>query len=415
MTKEQALFLLLQRPDLLGRLCGCTLLQPHPHGDWIKTMVRGTADWTLLAHRGSYKTTCAALAMAELMLLLPERNLLFFRKTDEGAAEIIRQVARLLEHPVFRRTARALWGQHLRLKRKTQLSLTTSLRRGTRGADQLLGCGIGTSLTGKHAELLFTDDIVTLQDRLSPVEREKTRQVYMELQNLRMPGGRIINTATPWHPDDAVSLMPNPARFDCRATGLLDESAIRRLQSAMTPGLFAANYLLLHRADEEALFPSAPPLLGSESDLADGFAQVDCAYGGQDGTALTCAKWQDGHLYLYGRLWNGHVDRVQEEIAGICRRMGLRLLLVETNADKGYAARAFRRLGLTVRMYHERENKYMKIATHLRACWPNVVLVRGTDEGYLRQILDYRPNAAHDDAPDSAASLCRYLKGDAPC
>ena len=37
------------------------------------------------------------------------------------------------------------------------------------------------------------------------------------------------------------------------------------------------------------------------------------------------------------------------------------------------------------------------------------MLVRGTDPAYLTEILDYTQEAAHDDAPDSAASACRLL------
>ena len=36
--------------------------------------------------------------------------------------------------------------------------------------------------------------------------------------------------------------------------------------------------------------------------------------------------------------------------------------------------------------------------------------VPGTDEAWVKQILDYSPDAAHDDAPDSAACACRILQ-----
>ena len=81
----------------------------------------------------------------------------------------------------------------------------------------------------------------------------------------------------------------------------------------------------------------------------------------------------------------------------------------ETNADKGYLARELRRLGLPVRPYTERENKFMKISTFLRKWWPNVRLLEGTDRAYVDQILDYTDAARHDDAPDSAACVCRIL------
>lgn len=278
-----------------------------------------------------------------------------------------------------------------------------------RGAAQLLGQGTGGSLTGKHADILITDDIVNLHDRTSAAERQRIRGVYQELQNIRNPGGRIINTGTPWHPEDAISLMPNIRRCDCYHSGLLSDDEIRRLQGCMSPSLFAANYELRHIAAEDALFSMRPPMDADPSLLQDGIAHVDAAYGGGDLTALTCARRCGDRLILYGRLWSQPVDAVMDEIIAACETLLCGPLLLETNGDKGYVAREFRRRGMMVRPYQERMNKHIKIATYLRKWWPKVAFVRGSDRAYVDQILEYTANAAHDDAPDSAASIIRLL------
>jgi hypothetical protein len=54
-------------------------------------------------------------------------------------------------------------------------------------------------------------------------------------------------------------------------------------------------------------------------------------------------------------------------------------------------------------------NKYVKISTFLRKWWKNVVFLSGTDPEYIAQIMDYTEDAEHDDAPDSAACVCRIL------
>ena len=54
-------------------------------------------------------------------------------------------------------------------------------------------------------------------------------------------------------------------------------------------------------------------------------------------------------------------------------------------------------------------NKYIKIVTHLKGEWKNVIFVDGTDDDYIDQILDYNEFAEHDDAPDSLASEIRIL------
>lgn len=55
-------------------------------------------------------------------------------------------------------------------------------------------------------------------------------------------------------------------------------------------------------------------------------------------------------------------------------------------------------------------NKAVKIGTYLRKWWPSIRFHRDTDPAYLRQLLDYSDDAAHDDAPDSAACMLRILE-----
>ena len=409
MKKETALRILLEKPVTLAKWCGYPKLQEELHGPWLREMLMGQGDMTLLAHRCSYKTTCLAMALAVQMVARPQQSILLMRKTDEDAAELLRQVKLILLSQPFQALTKALYGEPVHLTRAAATELTCSCYAAPRGAAQLIGSGTGAGVTGKHAEIIFTDDIVNLQDRLSAQERRRTRSVYMELQNVRVPGGRIINLGTPWHPDDALSLMPEPMRYDCYRTGLLTSAQIERLRGSMSPSLFAANYELRHVARDGALFAVPPSITAEVTKLYDGVAHVDAAYGGSDFTALTCAQRRGGKIYLYGRLWPQHVDTVMEEIMAEMRRLRCGPLYCETNADKGYVAREFRARGAPVRCYTERENKHLKIATWLRKWWPHMVIVEGTDPRYLAQILDYTEDAAHDDAPDSAACLCRVL------
>ena len=81
----------------------------------------------------------------------------------------------------------------------------------------------------------------------------------------------------------------------------------------------------------------------------------------------------------------------------------------EDNADKGFLVKEIRRKqpDLPVRLYHEKENKYQKISEYLRKWWEHIIWIQGTDKEYLNQIMDYTEEAEHDDAPDSAACVCR--------
>lgn len=414
--RRAALELLLNRPAQVARMCGLDRLTDELHGAWMQEMLLGTEDMTLLAHRGSFKTTCLSFAMAAMLLIFPRRNIIFMRKTDEDVTEVIRQVKKLLGTDAMRRLSRMIYGAPVDVLKTDMFTVQTSCYAALRGAPQLQGLGTYGSLTGKHADIVITDDIVNLHDRTSSAERNRIRSVYQELQNIRNPqcgshpGGRIINTGTPWHPEDAISLMPNIRRCDCYHSGLLSEEEILRLQRAMTPSLFAANYELRHIASEGALFGERPPMDGDAALLRDGLAHVDAAYSGEDFTALTCGKLVGDTLVLYGRLWRTHVDTVMDEIIAECDRLLCGPLLCETNGDKGYVARELRRQGAMVKTYTESMNKHVKIATHLRKWWPKVLFVQGTDRAYIDQILDYTMSAAHDDAPDSAACLVRAIE-----
>lgn len=411
MTGEQeaAYRFLTRYPADYGQMLGYKDLRPELHGEWMRQMLLGTEDMTLQAHRGSYKTTCLAIVLAEKCMLCGGKNTIFLRKTDTDVVEVIKQVQRILQDPVTQALCRALTGKELEIIKATGTEITTSAYCAPRGASQLLGIGIGGSLTGKHSDEVVTDDIVNLRDRVSAAERERTRMAYQELRNICNRDGRIINCGTPWHKDDAFGLMPEPQRHDCYSTGLITPEKLAELKRSMAPSLFAANYELRHIAAENALFATQPEETNEEAYLWDGIAHVDASYEGEDYTAFTCGRMYGGKLYLYGRMWRAHVDTVMDSILGECERLRCAPIYCETNGDKGYLAKELRRRGATVRPYPEKMNKYLKISTFLRKWWGNVVFVAGTDPAYIAQIMDYNEQAEHDDAPDSAACVCRIL------
>lgn len=412
MTKRQeaALIQLTEHAAEVGRWCGFDKLRDDLHGLWLRQMINATEDFTLQAHRGSYKTTCLSVALAVLLVTHPRENIIFLRKTDGDVVEIIKQVHMLLMHPSFQVLTATLYaGEPVKIVRANSTEITTDCFAVPRGSAQLLGVGIGGSLTGKHADIIVTDDIVNMKDRVSQAERLRTKAAYQELQNLRNPGGRIINTGTPWHREDAFSLMPAPMVYDCYSTGMLDAAKIDQLRQSMEPSLFAANYELRHIAADNALFPTYPAMTEDAALLRDGIAHIDAAYGGEDFTALTCGRRIGDTLYLYGRLWRAHVDTVMDAALADINRLMCGPIYVETNGDKGYLGRELRNRGAVVRMYQEHQNKYIKISTLLRKWWGNVVFLSGTDPEYIAQIMDYTEEAEHDDAPDSAACVCRIL------
>lgn len=363
--------------------------------------------------------------LALILILLPNKRTLFARKTDDDVKEIINQVRKILQSPQVAYFVQVIYGVNLKLTADNAMEISTNLTTDARGTSQLVGMGIGGSITGKHFDFIFTDDIVNMKDRKSKAERERTKLIYQELLNIRNPGGRIINTGTPWHVEDAFCLMPEAEKYDCYSTGLLSREEIEALRQSMAPSLFAANYELRHIAAEGALFTAAPvfitkamaeEILGEgakpEDLLRDGKAHIDAAYDGEDYTAFTCGRRRGDTLYMYGRMWRAHVDTV----LGVCISKANELMCApihtETNGDKGYLAKEIKNAGATAYAYSEKENKYIKISTFLRKWWPNIRWLEGTDPDYINQILNYTEDAEHDDACLAGDTLIATATGD---
>lgn len=376
------------------------------HNEWLKSFLFDEEDQTLQAHRGSYKTTCLSIAIAIMVVIYPKENIIFIRKADDDVKEIVAQVGKLLVTDMFQTLSLALYGVPIQLTKQSAFEIDTNLKSSTKGTSQLLGIGSRASLTGKHADIVITDDIVNIDDRISKAHRERTKMTYQELQNIKNRSGRFINTGTPWHKDDAFSLMPNIKRYDCYSTGLIKDDVLQKLRKSMSPSLFAANYELKHIAAEDAMFIAPTIDDGSNTHMIhDGVCQIDAAYGGADDSAFSILKrHENGKIYVYGQLKSKHIDDVLPQFEEKRRFYRAGTLYTELNADKGYLAKKVKR---PVKTYHEKMNKYIKISTYLRQEWENIIFIKGTDKEYISQILDYTENAEHDDAPDSLASLLR--------
>lgn len=398
-------------PIILAREIGFTRLKPI-NNTWMREMIYAQQDETLLGHRNSYKTTCLSFSIAFIMVTQPEKGIIFMRKTDSDVKEIIEQVRKILESDAMFAFAVDLYENERPyvITKANATELHTSLYNGPRGATQLRGFGTDSSITGKHVDIIFTDDVVNIKDRVSHAERERIKRLYMELQNIKdADGGRIFNTGTPWHKEDAISIMPNVKRYPYSETGILTPGKIAELRASMTPSLFAANYELKHIAAENALFSVSPKFDSAEEKLYNGIAHIDARYSGEDGTAFTCGCRDGDTLYMFGKLWQAHVDTKIQAIKAYCEQFRCSPIYTEENADKGYLARDLRNLGMASKTYHESVNKYIKISSYLYKWWGKIVWIEGTDSEYLNQIMDYTEDAAHDDAPDSAACMARLL------
>ena len=408
-SKQKVLDLLWNDPVQIGKWVGFNDLTDL-HNEWLRGFLYSTEDQTLQGHRGSFKTTTLSLFLSIHTVIKPNETVLFFRKTETDVVEILRQTSNILNSEYMQVIVHTLYNKPLAFTKNSSFEIATNLTTAIRGAPQVVGLGIGTSITGRHADIIVTDDIVNVSDRVSEAERNRTKIAYMELQNVKNRGGRFINTGTPWHKDDCFTLMPNPKKYPWNVTGLITPEQAKEIKSHMTNSLFAANYELKHVADADVIFND--PRTGADPAMVEqGISHCDAAYYGDDYTAFTIVSIHDGKYYVFGKCWRKHIDSVMPEIVMLHKKFMCKKLYNELNADKGYVAKQLRDQGLKVVTYTETQNKYIKIVSHLKFVWDDVVFVKGTDQEYIDQICEYNENANHDDCPDSLASLVRAIGG----
>lgn len=407
MKKSDILNLLWENPIEIGHWVGFKDLT-EVNNEWLRLFLYSDKDVTLQGHRGSYKTTTLSLFFAIHIIEKPNETVDFFRKTGGDVTEIIKQTSNILKAGCIQKIVRILYNKELVLLKDSNSEIHTNLATNIKGQSQLKGLGIGTSITGKHADIVVTDDIVNIKDRVSTAERNSTKTAYMELQNIKNRGGRFINTGTPWHKDDAFQLMPNLIKYDCYNTGLINQEQISYLKEHMSPSLFSANYELKHIADENVLF-TEPIQNADASHVRNGICQLDAAFYGEDYTAFTIMVYENGKYYIFGKIWRKHVEDCYGEILGLYTNFACGKMYIEKNADKGMVARDLKNLGIKTVSYDESMNKHIKISTYLKAIWQDVEMVEGTDDEYIDMIIDYTEDAEHDDAPDSASSLARLM------
>ena len=404
-SQEQVKHLLKNEPYKVGHWLGYKDLTDL-HNIWLKDWLYSSKDSTTQAHRGSYKTTDLAVFLALNCLVHTKENVIFLRKTDADVTEVIRLVAKMIRSGAYVQMCLALYGIEPKVLKETANEIHTNLYNGKGGASQIVGMGINGSLTGKHADVIVTDDIINIKDRISRAEREHTKLIYQELQNVLNRGGRIINTGTPWHKDDAFSLMPNIKKYDCYTTGLMTKEQIAHLRDSMSPSLFSANYELKHIADENALFTNAQFTTALPM---DGIAHIDAGYGGEDATAFTVIAVQGGNFVIFGRKYQKHIDDCIDDILRLKAKYRAGTTWCEKNADKGYLAKELKNRGDLAQTYHEKMNKHIKISTYLKENWNRVYFTEDTDPEYIAEVLDYNEHAPHDDCPDSLASAIRQM------
>lgn len=396
-----------EKPHLLGHLAGKTLLSDI-HSKWILDMWGPERQRSLQAHRGSYKTTAIlVIGCIRWMLLHPDDRIFIIRKNFTDAAEIVETIDSIMQLPEIKELFRIFTGEFPSYKIKRKEKITYSFKRTATPEGNLNPFGLDATLTGRHCDVAFLDDFVTLRDRVSKAERETTKTIVREIAtNIIDPGKPVRYVGTPWHKQDAWSICPKPEKYSIKDLSIFTSEEVEEKRKTTTGALFAANYLLEHVPDEGCLFSN--PIWGKwkTTGIEAPRAHLDAAFDGEHYCALTImAKRHDGKIQAVGWTYPGNVKEWIPEVINKLRFYNCRKIYNEDNPDKGWTADILKGERLFVHTYNEQMNKHIKISTYLYEAWSNIIWVEETEPEYLNQILDYMERQEPDDAPDSASSL----------
>ena len=399
------LALIREYPHILGHIAGKDRLTKL-HSEWIRSCWESEQDFSLQAHRDAYKTTAVMVTGSIWWLLFhPNDRIGIIRKSFTDAALVVGTIKEIMMTPAIRELFRFAHGYYPEFKIKREGLLTFTFKETITPEGNVNAYGIKQTLTGTHLDKIGCDDFVTLEDRISPAEREKTKSRIREIRtNIIESGKCCFFIGTPWHKDDAWTVCPPAVKYNVYQTGIISEKEIENKRKKTTKSLFACNYELVHQAEEGKLF--IDPIYGRWSyNIVGTVGHIDAAFDGNNTNALTFFAKRGDKIQGYGKAYSGHVKDWLDVIYAEYKKRRCKKIWVENNTDKGYTAKMLRSRGMIVGEYPESINKHEKITAYLYDQWPNIEWDVKTDPEYLVQITDYEKGGEPDDAPDSASSL----------
>ena len=413
---DEFLKIIAEEPHKLGWFIGKDKLLPI-HSEWIKYCWDSNEPRGLQAFRGSYKTTSILVVGAiRWMLFHPDDRIGIFRKNYNSAADITNTIAIIMMLPEVIELFRYAHGVAPRIIRQRDGRYHWNFKSTQTPEGNLNPLGIDGANTGTHLDKVLSDDIITIKDKISRAERERTKGMVHEIAtNIIDPGKGSSWIGTPWHREDAwgeINTFCDIAKYPISKFNFLEKGEAEKKKRTTTPFLYAINYELEIGKDESLLFSDPVYSNGWDFSIRDVVGHLDAAYDGDHYCALTFISpiRGEGEETIYqaaGFTYSGHVKDWYSTIKNLCIKYRVKYLYEETNADKGMSARDLTAVGLRIKSYSESQNKHLKISSNLYKFWRQIEWAPESDDEYMAQVTDYKEGSEPDDAPDSAASLLR--------
>lgn len=411
-----------EEPHRLAHLVGFDKITPA-HDEWILGFLSSQKKYVLQAHRNSYKTTCGLVALLLLFMLKPNARVLIVRKSLEMAQKLLASMQKLLQADIVRAW---FYSVHkvttLEKNQWTKSLMTLTIKTSITAEPSLTAAGTGNARTGDHYDFIWCDDIVNADDRYSRAERERVKSYVHELENVIEPKGFMRYTGTPWHPEDAFSILPPATKYPLGSIVIADIDAawIDKIKSSMPRALFAANYELQHVKDVAPEF--AEPIFAEPPANLKRFWFIDPAFGGRDCTAIAEGGEQHGVFYVADLiLFRVSVADKYDEIEKMFWARNITRIFYEATGAQKLLGPELQRRNLPCEGVANNKNKYARIVATLKPAWQNLrfsealktrqnIAEQDAAPHPLTQVLEFGIDAEHDDAPDALAGLIDRLK-----
>src|SRR5208337_3518037 len=237
----------IKNPHLFGHYLGYDQLVPM-HTEWIKQAWLDDSCKGIQAHRNSFKTTSIIIVGSIWYLLFFDCNetILYARKIVEDASKVVATIRDHFESKEIRLLSKFIYQKDdLRTDNWSSKSITMAFKQTKTPEGNIESRGITGTMTGSHYDKIFADDFVDLNDRTSKVEREKTKHYVREFFNVKKLDGRVFYSGTPWHKNDAWSILPEPVKFPIGSVPIIGyygdelEETIKTLRPSLGASLFS--------------------------------------------------------------------------------------------------------------------------------------------------------------------------------
>jgi hypothetical protein len=369
---------------------------------------------SLKAHRGSYKSTAINIIGVLMRLLLePDIRIGIVRKEFTKASNMLKNISAIMKKEEMKELFRIYHNIVPKAIKDADKILTFNFKQTITPEGNVNAYGLHGNITGDHLDFIVFDDFITIQDKISKAERDKTKLRLEEIVNFVLdPEKQAGFVGTCWHKDDAWTMCPPPLNFDVYTLDILNKKQIDEKRRTTTNVTFAAQFELRHVASEDVMFVLNNDFKRWEFEYRNGIGHLDKKYHGVDTNALTfCALKRNGRYQVIGWVWNDHIKEKVEFIKKKWEKYRIGTIHSEDNDDKGLMSDRLRDAHILMQTYHESMNKHVKIKDHLleNGFWDLIDFDPDTDPEYLNQILDYVEGSEPDDAPDSLATLGRIL------